>query len=285
MKKPYAISLYLFFTCSMLFAQQSINSYKYVLVPKQFEFQKSADQYQINSLTKFLFERAGFTPLFTDEPVPDDLARNSCIALKVVLNNNSSFLSTKLNIDLFDCFNNLVFSTNEARSREKEYKDAYHEVIRAAFVDIENLKYAYQESVSHEDKKVEKIKIEEVKPAVIVVQPVLKKEEITTKIEEKVAEPIIEKRVEIKEIDIKTIEGNYIIDKWGTCTISKNDEGYSVVGGDENFEFAIVYATSKPNFYIIKWAAYKKPQLVELDQQGNLKVDAENDIKVYKRAN
>lgn len=79
MTKSFSISLLLIFSFSILFAQKSINSYKYILVPKQYEFQKSADQYQLNSLTKFLFERAGFTVLFTDESFPVDLSNNRCL--------------------------------------------------------------------------------------------------------------------------------------------------------------------------------------------------------------
>lgn len=34
-------------------AQESLNGYKYVVVPEKFDFLKSEDLYQINSLTKF----------------------------------------------------------------------------------------------------------------------------------------------------------------------------------------------------------------------------------------
>ena len=115
-------SLILVFSTAILFAQKDINSYKYIIVPNQYEFQKSEDQYQLNSLTKFLFEKQGFSVLLSNESFPEDLARNPCLALKAVLKNNSGMLSTKLNMDLLDCFNAVVFSTDEGKSKIKDYK-------------------------------------------------------------------------------------------------------------------------------------------------------------------
>ena len=41
-------------------AQSSINDYKYVSVAEKFDFLKSNDQYQLNSLTTFLLKKNGF---------------------------------------------------------------------------------------------------------------------------------------------------------------------------------------------------------------------------------
>jgi len=82
---------------------------------------------------------------------------------------------------------------------------------------------------------------------------------------------------------INSIEGKYFVDKWGECVISQKEGYYSFVGGDEKFEFAVIYKTSMPNLFIIKWAAFKQPRLLELDLQGNLKVEEESGDKTYKR--
>ena len=126
MNKSFSISIFLMFSFSVLFAQKNINSYKYILVPKQFEFQKSADQYQLNSLTKFLFEKSGFTVVFTDENFPADLAANPCLGLKARVNNDSGMFSTKMNVALADCTNQVVFSTKDGKSKEKDYKTSYY---------------------------------------------------------------------------------------------------------------------------------------------------------------
>ena len=300
MNKSFSISLFLIFSFSILFAQKSINSYKYILVPKQYEFQKSPDQHQLNSLTKFLFERAGFTVFYTDDSFPEDLAANRCLALFASVNNHSGMLSTKMNIELLDCYSNKIFSTKEGMTREKEYKKAYQEAIRGAFVDIENLKYAYDGSLAADEKnsekktEIEKLTVKEVLPVVEVkkVPEVPKVKEtppmaISKKIEKKEAKEIKEEKPEsVKSFVVpvvNSIEGKYFVDKWGECIISAKDGYYAFVGGDEKFEFAVIYKTSVSNLFIIKWAAFKQPRLLELDLQGNLKVEDENGDKIYKR--
>ena len=297
MNKSFSISLFLIFSFSILFAQKSINSYKYILVPKQYEFQKSPDQHQLNSLTKFLFERAGFTVFYTDDSFPEDLAANRCLALMASVNNHSGMLSTKMNIELLDCYSNKIFSTKEGMSREKEYKKAYQEAIRSAFVDIENLKYAYDDTLAADEKisekkaEIEKLTVKEVLP-VVEVRKVPEVPKVKETPPMKVAEQIVKKEAkEAKNEPVKSfvvpvvnsIEGKYFVDKWGECSISAKDGYYSFVGGDEKFEFAVIYKTSISNLFIIKWAAFKQPRLLELDLQGNLKVEDENGDKIYKR--
>ena len=54
--KTYIILLVLSATMSS-WAQLSINDYKYISVPDKFDFLKSKDQYQLNSLTVFLLQK------------------------------------------------------------------------------------------------------------------------------------------------------------------------------------------------------------------------------------
>jgi hypothetical protein len=340
---------------------------------------KSADKYQLNSLTKFLFDKAGFTTLFTDDTYPKELANNGCLALKVVVEDNSSMFSTKMKIKLLDCHNIVVYTTKESRSKEKEYKKAYHDALRKAFEEIYDLNYSYDGSLNNEsneviiedgeiqvvkdkpelseelinlivesrsnekevepepEEEVEKVKEKKVEPVPAKevekvkekkIEPVAEKEVkkvASAKTIEPLAEkqvkvvavvgidPVVEKKVEKVEKKTKqpekkeqkkiqneqnesknlesekekviSLEGKFDMDQWGICTISKKDNIFSVVGGDENFEFAKVFETSKPSIYIIKWAAYKQPQLLEIVDNGNLKVDTEDGIKIYKRAN
>tara|TARA_R110001583_G_scaffold34847_6_gene116630 strand:- start:723 stop:1604 length:882 start_codon:yes stop_codon:yes gene_type:complete len=291
MNKSFSISFLLIFYCSILFAQNNINSYKYILVPKQFEFQKLEDQYQLNSLTKFLFNKAGYTVLFTDENYPVDIATNSCLGLKTKVNDNSSFLKTKTNIELYDCYNNLVYATKEGVSKEKDYKIAYHEAIRNSFTELSELNYTYAPVIVATKEEVAipvAIETPKIKKAVEV------KEVITKPITEEVI-PIVEnKKIKVVEViksiplnkvdnSIKTIEGKFHFNNWGTSTISIKEDYYVVVGGDENFEFATIYKTSKPTVFIIKWLAYKQPQLLVIDNKGNLEVDSENGVTIYQR--
>ena len=298
MNKSFSISLFLMFSFSVLFAQKNINSYKYILVPKQFEFQRSADQYQLNSLTKFLFEKSGFIVLFADENFPADLAANSCLGLKALVNNDSGMFSTKMNVVLTDCYNQVVFSTKEGKSKEKDYKTAYHEAIRMAFSDIENLNYAYDGNISTKEKIKENNKVEIANLTVKEIIPVVEAKEVSEAPKVKETPPMaISKKIDKSEANderteivksfvkpvVNSIEGKYFVDKWGECVISQKDGYYSFVGGDEKFEFAVIYKTSMPNLFIVKWAAFKQPRLLELDLQGNLKVEVENGDEIYKR--
>jgi hypothetical protein len=139
-----AFSIILLTLTQFSWGQNEVNQYKYVLVQRQYDFQKSQDSYQINSLMKFLFNRAGFTAVMADDTYPADLAEDPCLALTAVLKNRPSFLTTRVSIDLRDCRNNIVISTMEQRSKEKDFKAAYHEAIRKTFTDLEGLNYTYQ---------------------------------------------------------------------------------------------------------------------------------------------
>ncbi|WP_460218256.1 hypothetical protein [Psychroserpens sp. MEBiC05023] len=138
--------LLIFFLVAQTFinAQTSINDYKYIIIPKQFEFQKSEDQYQLNSLTKFLFNKYGYTAFFEDESVPSDFNQNRCLGLKSdVKKVKGSFLKTKIQIDLKDCKGNVVMSSQIGSTKEKDYTKAYNIAIREAFQTFQFFDYKY----------------------------------------------------------------------------------------------------------------------------------------------
>ncbi len=296
MNKSSLVAFLLILSSTFTFAQKSINDYKYIIIPKQYEFQKSEDAYQINSLTKFLFERAGFTAYFSTDIYPDELANNGCMALKAILKDDSGMFSTTISIDLIDCYNNTIFSTHQAKSKIKEYKKAYHATIREAFVDIEALNYSYNatSSIAESSSTIKTLKTKEVEKTEV-------KEALPKVTESKISEEVkTDKTVatatltseKIKaKYNVDTVEkerassivGAYLLDTWGKSNISKSNNEYIVTGGDENVELATIYTTSKPNIYIIKWRAFKQPQLVEVDANGNLNVDTVNGKKTYKR--
>lgn len=127
-------------------SQESVNAYKYVIIPTSFNFLNEPDQYQINSLTKFLFEKQGFNAVMSDEEFPQDLNNNRCLALYADIEKHKAFLNTKLQIHLKDCNNKVVLSSEIGQSREKEYNKVYNLAIRDAFKSFEDLNYSYQPS-------------------------------------------------------------------------------------------------------------------------------------------
>jgi hypothetical protein len=327
MKNLFLTLILLIISSLGLKAQNVVNNYKYILVPKQYEFQKEADSYQINSLTKFLFNKANFTALFTDEQFPADLATDRCKALTAIVRNNPSLLSTKITIDLVNCNNQVVFTTLEGKSKEKDYKVAYHQAVRNAFETIEALNYTYTPKPTSEvveqkqEKPIEKVvetkiefKKEEEKEQAVENKSVTKVNETletakkTAEVQQEKVEiekdKKLEKSVKLEKVDKVekpkkaekadkpitkmapnyTIEGSYFMGTFGKSQLVKKENYYALIGGDEKFEFALIYPTSKLNMYIIKWAAFKQPQLLELDNSGNLLIDSEKGRDIYKRA-
>ncbi len=268
----------IFFT-TVIFSQSKLNNYKYVLVPVQFEFQRSPDIHQINSLTKFLFNKVGFTAFLTNESFPDDLAKNRCNALTTRMINSPTFLSTRVTIELVDCNNNVVFTTRQGKSRLKDYRKSYNEAIRAAFKDIEQANYHYKPIVNV-------VKPMEVKPAnqVVVKEKVLQKK-TSNIVAKKTSKPTVVTKVEVVSAKYVELKGKYNIGDYGTCAIVIDNKDFKILSGDENFEIAKVYKTSKPNLFIVKWTAFKQPQLLQLTQQGNLKIDTKKGVREYKRIN
>src|SRR5882757_7390521 len=78
--KRYVLVLFLFLSFSG-YSQNTINNYKYVVVPDKFIFLKQDDQYSLNSLTKVLLQDKGFTVYFDNAELPSEVANNKCRAL------------------------------------------------------------------------------------------------------------------------------------------------------------------------------------------------------------
>ena len=130
------------------FSQTSVNEYKYVSVPDNFSFLKGNDQYQLNSLTVFLFEKNNFTVLNSLKNYPSDLATNSCLLLKSDLIKIKGFFKTKLQLVLTDCRDNIVFSSEIGQSKLKDFKKSFQEALRNTCVSVTELNYGYSGSIT-----------------------------------------------------------------------------------------------------------------------------------------
>lgn len=139
------ILLGLFLITASISAQESINQYKYIIVPKKFDFLKEPNQYRVNTFTKFLFEKNGFTAVYDDQQ-PQDLRVNPCLGLTANVEDQSNLFTTKLNITLKNCQGLVVYTSDEGRSKIKEYEEAYQDAIKDAFVSVRGLNYHYTPS-------------------------------------------------------------------------------------------------------------------------------------------
>ncbi|MGB6153072.1 MAG: hypothetical protein WBG48_13900 [Pricia sp.] len=131
-------------------AQEQLNDYKYIIVPKQFAEFKRQNQYQTSTLVKYLFSEKGFQAFYEDE-LPQDLENNGCLGLRAKLVDGSSMFTTKAAVTLENCNGKEVFTTKEGRSKEKDYKASYAEALRDAFTSFDTVNYAYNGKAENAD--------------------------------------------------------------------------------------------------------------------------------------
>jgi hypothetical protein len=143
MIKKIVFSLLLVLAMSAYSQNTEINNYKYIIVKDRFDFLKEQDQYQTSSLTKFLLQKKGFTVFLSNEQFPAELSENRCLALTAVVKSTSSLFVVKNKIELEDCYGKVVYSSEEGKSKEKDYKKGYHEAIRNACNTMSDIDYTY----------------------------------------------------------------------------------------------------------------------------------------------
>jgi len=144
MRTPFLTFLISLFFGLNLFSQTNLNEYKYVIVPSKYDFLNESDKYQLNALSKFLFDKYGFNAFLEGETLPDELNNNRCKALNANLVSDKSLFKTKLTLVLKNCNGQEVYRGPVGESREKEYEKAYVEATRNAFEPLELLNYKYK---------------------------------------------------------------------------------------------------------------------------------------------
>lgn len=243
-------------------AQESVNAYKYVIVPTSYNFLNGPDQYQINSLTKFLFEKLGFTTLMADAEFPEDLNNNRCLGLYADVEKHKAFLNTKLQVHLKDCNNKTVLSSSIGESREKEYDKVYNLALRDAFKSLDAINYTYQpisngtskstsqisvaadESKAQEEidrlkKQVEALKEKQVQDAVVVAE-IAKNS------------PVEKATVEVKEVvKTKVMEPIKSNGKSQDLTVNPVENGYTITDASSKVLYHLVFS-GKEDVYIVK---------------------------------
>lgn len=250
---------------------QELNEYKYVIVPEAFEFSKGENQFQLNALTKFLFEKQGFQTLMKTNEKPQDLQENYCLGLNTKVIDNSGLFVTKLVIQLEDCRGNVVFETKEGRSREKDFKDAHHEALRDAFGDIEDLDYQFNPgeisvAAPSGDKQPETIEEAEVAQREPETQAPAASQEVenpTTAPSEVVVENPMIANASAKELNFE---------KDGTAySLEKSDSGYSFFQENSEEPFAVLAKSGDENSYLYK--SLTRQGVAYFEQGGDLVVE------------
>jgi hypothetical protein len=103
------------------YAQSPLDSYKYIIVPKKFDFLRKENEYRVNSQTKFLFEKNGFTTLLKGQDYPDDLLANPCLGAEANVIDESNSFTSKVRISLTNCQDQVVYTSEQGKSKEKDY--------------------------------------------------------------------------------------------------------------------------------------------------------------------
>ena len=67
-----------------------------MIVPEEYSFLDSSDQYQLNTMTKFFFAKYGFEAFVVGEQLPKELLSNGCMGLRAKVNKKSSMFITRL---------------------------------------------------------------------------------------------------------------------------------------------------------------------------------------------
>ncbi len=255
---------------------QDLNSYKYVLIPETYEFTGEVDQYQLNSLTKFLFEKEGFETLMTTSKRPADLKQDPCLALTPRVSNNSGIFVTKLVILLNNCSGETVFRSEEGRSREKDFKTAYQEALRDAFKSIKELDYHYTGSPTEPVIAEEKESPEE-RPEIAVKEtpqtPELEEDEAPKPVEiAKEPKAIVDAEEVSKPADAeKAMIGKIFEYNDQQYLLKSTAEGYGLYMGNSPEPIALLLKSGNGDSFI--YNSLSNQGIAYFDKQGNLVVE------------
>jgi hypothetical protein len=230
------------------------NDYKYIVIPKQFETFNKQNQYQTSTLLKYLFSNSGYTAVY-DDAFPKDLLDNGCLALKAYLDNNPSLFLTKVNIVLKDCNGQVVFTSVEGRTKEKEYKTAYNLAIREAFKSFENLNYKYspKEEVVAEKPIVVSFKndVKSLDEETAKTTPVINVQEavVVKNIEKQSKESVEETQTVSPTIKEKIQEKDILKDKVEVLYAQPTEDGFQLVDSTPKIQYNLI-ETSVENVFL-----------------------------------
>jgi len=276
MKKAYLIFV-LFIGVCFTGVGQNLNSYKYVVIPEKFDFLKESNQYQMNELAKFLFEKYGFSAFMASELKPSDISMDPCNTLYADVKDDSGLLQTKLQVLLKDCRNNIVFTSEEGKSREKDFKKAYQEALRAAFKYVQTINYTYSENT---EKQVESI------PVVNTPKPSVEKE-----VEEVIVSAIpkeLSKKPEAVSVKAPINRTEFTSGSLEFYLI-KTDFGFQLFQSQMEEPFAKLIKTNSEGYFI--YSTISINGIAFFDASGNLNVEVlavdgnSTSTKIYKLKN
>jgi hypothetical protein len=123
---------------------QSVNDYKYALVPEKFSIFKNKNQYRLNTFTKMYMQNYGFETYYDSETQPFDFSNVNCNKVYVDLIEKNNLFITKIAVVLKDCRGNVLATSKMVSTKEKDLAKAYSTLLKDAFesfAELKNYKY------------------------------------------------------------------------------------------------------------------------------------------------
>lgn len=117
---------------SALYSQQQEAK---IIIPKQFKFQKQENQYRLNTLIKHQLTTEN-RQVFWADALPLQISVAPCQALRLEVKDKSNWFTTKVRIELTDCKGEVVFTSEEGRSGEKDFERSFTEAVKNALVSV-----------------------------------------------------------------------------------------------------------------------------------------------------
>lgn len=243
---------------------QNLNEYKYVVVPESFGFSDAPNEYQLNALTKFLFEKSNFNAVMNSEQKPTDLKANGCLGLYANVKEDSGLFATKLVVLLENCNGEIVFRSKEGTSREKDFKTAHHEALRDAFTSLEEVDYKYEgnsPATSSQDRLSTTAEV---------------KSEVASEIPQENMKAAREDEQEDEEIEVEGSEvqkeiNNYFVLDNAVYFLEENSSGFSFFQKGMAEPFASLIKSEGKDSFI--YNSITKQGLAYFDTKGNLVVE------------
>lgn len=228
----------LLFVASYSFSQ-SVNDYKGVIIPMRYEFQKSDNQYRLQTITKIDLQKAGFQAFYANESMPAEY-QERCSLLYVDVKKENAFLVTKLYVTLKDCYGTVIYQSAFGKSREKEYEASYAEALNETFKSVYALNYKYNGNTNYSPKQVVASQSAPVIAAPVVVVPEVAVPVVAVPA---VAVPVAATKKEVNEPKITENKSA------GLLYAQPTSYGYQLIDSEPKVVMK-VYKTSNPASYM-----------------------------------
>ena len=95
-------------------------------------------------------EKYGFKSFLSTDILPEEIANTNCNKVFVDVTESSNMFTTKLKVVLKDCKNNVLFTSEEGTSREKDYAAGFNQALRGAFKSFDKLNHKYNGASTNE---------------------------------------------------------------------------------------------------------------------------------------